>query len=504
MMANGMAEQPVKEEKPGRRIGFKRVQLFKDQILGIGSYGAVCKAKFDDLLCAAKILHPTLFDPTAQHQIIPQREHRLPSGRFELECEFLNAIRHPNIIQYLGMGQDPATNRSVLLMELMDGTLTHFLESSTQPIPYHIQVNICHDITLALSFLHSNNIVHRDLSSNNVLMISNVRAKLADFGMARFGALCPQATGLTSSMCPGTDVYMPPEAVQDKPVYAEKIDCFSFGVIIIQILTRQFPEPGERRQKVEIHHSGLPQGTLEVHLTEVDRRQNHICLVSPGHSLLPVALDCLKDTDVERPSARQLCEQVTAMKESREYSESLRALSEGSVTKQKSSTEGNGEVRWLRQQVRDFQQIIESQASGLVEKDQRIALAELENQQLRQEVRERDYRIGHMSQLLESSEQVMAEFGRQIAELGQLEQRYQPQAQRQEARNTKWLSDTNLRWRKGKNVPCPKRRCDTAILKNKVSILHRLCSCTLKYYKSWFKLPVPDYRCTPAVSYIWL
>ena len=163
-------------------------------------------------------------------------------------------------------------------------------------------------------------------------------------------------------MCPGTDVYMPPEAVQDKPVYAEKIDCFSFGVIIIQILTRQFPEPGERRQKVEIHHSGLPQGTLEVHQTEVDRRQNHISLVSPGHSLLPVALDCLKDTDVERPSARQLCEQVTAMKESHEYSESIGSLSEGSVTKQKSSTDGNGEVRWLRQQVRDFQQIIESQA----------------------------------------------------------------------------------------------------------------------------------------------
>ena len=213
MMANGMAEQPVKEEKPGRRIGFKRVQLFKDQILGIGSYGAVCKAKFDDLLCAAKILHPTLFDPTAQHQIIPQREHRLPSGRFELECEFLNAIRHPNIIQYLGMGQDPATNRSVLLMELMDGTLTHFLESSTQPILYHIQINICHDITLALSFLHSNNIVHRDLSSNNVLLMSNIRAKVTDFGMARFGDLKPQAANHTFTTCPGTDVYMPPEAV---------------------------------------------------------------------------------------------------------------------------------------------------------------------------------------------------------------------------------------------------------------------------------------------------
>ena len=63
---------------------------------------------------------------------------------------------------------------------------------SSQPIAYHIQVNICHNIiTLALSFLHSNGIVHRDLSSNNVLLIGNIRTKLADFGMARLaGSSC--------------------------------------------------------------------------------------------------------------------------------------------------------------------------------------------------------------------------------------------------------------------------------------------------------------------------
>ena len=62
-----------------KKIGFKTVILFKDQTLGIGSYGAVCRAKCDDLLCAAKIIHPTLFNPTALHQIAPHREHRLES-----------------------------------------------------------------------------------------------------------------------------------------------------------------------------------------------------------------------------------------------------------------------------------------------------------------------------------------------------------------------------------------------------------------------------------------
>ena len=56
-------------EIPKYQFNCKSVQLLKDQSLGIGSYGAVCKTKCDDLLCAAKIIHPTLFDPTA-------REHR--------------------------------------------------------------------------------------------------------------------------------------------------------------------------------------------------------------------------------------------------------------------------------------------------------------------------------------------------------------------------------------------------------------------------------------------
>ena len=79
------------------------------------------------------------------------------------------------------------------------------------------------------SILHSNKIVHRDLSSNNVLLIANGIAKVTDFGMASLSDRNRQATKVTFTMCPDTDVYMPPEAVQDKPVYTEKIDRFSFG-----------------------------------------------------------------------------------------------------------------------------------------------------------------------------------------------------------------------------------------------------------------------------------
>ena len=127
----------------------------------------------------------------------------------------MSTIRHPNIVQCLGMHQDPETGLPVLLMELMDESLTHYLERSTRLIPYNVQVNLSHDVTLALSFLHSNGITHRDLSSNNVLLIQDIRAKVADFGMARLCDLNPQTNYPTCTVCPGTDVYMPPEAVQD-------------------------------------------------------------------------------------------------------------------------------------------------------------------------------------------------------------------------------------------------------------------------------------------------
>ena len=450
-----MAERPEYQ--------FKSVQLLKDQSLGIGSYGAVCKAKCDDLLCAAKIIHPTLFDPTALQEIDPQKEHRLPIRRFEQECEFVSAIRHPNIVQCLGMFRDMDTNTvtclPVLLMELMDDSLTHFLESSTQPIPYHIQVNICHDVTLALSFLHSNNIIHRDLSGNNVLLIDNVRAKVTDFGMARLGDINPQATRFTNTRCPGTNVYMPPEAVQENPVYTEKIDCFSFGVIIIQILTRQFPNPGDRLERVKLNHPGLRKGSVLVEVPEIDRRQNHISQVDPNHSFLPIALDCLKDEGSERPSAHQLCERVADLKGMPKYIDSARTMQDKDevirsqairITENEHTISSKDEEiqqlrqqlqqerdhvsreRQLNQQLRELQQesdqTLRVNKTQLEEKERQLRYVnhqlrqlQLENDQRMEEkakqIEERERQLGHVNQQLEASEQVIAQFERRIAEL---------------------------------------------------------------------------------------
>jgi len=70
-------------------------------------------------------------------------------------------------------------------MELLDESITHFLQQSNEPLSYHLEVNQCYDISLVLAYLHLNDIIHPDLSSNSVLLIAGNRAKVVNFGVAK-------------------------------------------------------------------------------------------------------------------------------------------------------------------------------------------------------------------------------------------------------------------------------------------------------------------------------
>jgi serine/threonine protein kinase len=293
---------------------FRSLQILKTESLGRGSFGQVYKARCGDLLCAAKILHPELLTRPGAASELPAKDiHKLPVMRFESECRFMSGIRHPNIVQYLGLWQDPHISPlPVLLMELMDENLTTFLEQD-HPLPFHMQVNILQDISLALSFLHSNGIIHRDLSSNNVLMIGDRRAKVTDFGMTmRFSS----GSVLQLTENPGTAVYMPPEAHGQN--YDNSIDCFSLGVLAIQTITLLYPKPGKDVVPVE----GKP--SLLKRVPEKERRQSHIELIEHGSPLLRLALDCISDEPGSRPTAQDMCRRIEGLRESGHYSESMR------------------------------------------------------------------------------------------------------------------------------------------------------------------------------------
>ena len=272
-------EQPYYFHYQGYNINWK-------ECLGHGLYGDVYKAECDLLPCAAKVLE--------RHPDSSKISAMLDEKRF-----LLNSIRHPNIVQYLDIVVDSehASNALVLLMELLDESLTQMLEPSRQSLALHTQLNICHDIALAISYLHSKNIIHRDLSSNNVLLNAGKKAKVADFCMfgvyATNGAnTVPVLTSLNVHL--RTPDYMPPEALEEPPRYKKKLDCYSEGVIMMQICTHQ-KEPIR------------------------EERRSHLEQIDSSHPLLPLIKKCLSDHEDDRPSAADLCYILTELK--KQYSD---------------------------------------------------------------------------------------------------------------------------------------------------------------------------------------
>ena len=486
-------------------IGFKEVQLFKDQTLGIGAYGKVCRARCDNLDCAAKLLHETLFDRSAERLVSLHKEHRLPVRRFEKECEFLNAIKHPNIIQYLGIYHDSSSGLAVLLMELMDCSLTNYLETSQYlqscGVPFYIQVNICHDVTLALSFLHSNGIIHRDLSGNNILLSGqpNIRAKVTDFGMASLSdQLSPRPLCFTYTMCPGTDAYMPPEAVKEQPLYSKKIDCFSFGVIVLQILTKKFPKPKDRWKEIEVN--GF---TAFVPVPEHERRHEHINEADSESPLLRVSLDCLTDKAVYRPSSHQLCETIRRLRETHKYRESVARtpvqdeqrdqLHVTSVDKRhleeqiarlkechtlevdKLQKVIRNQAENLAEEIKQRDQIVRHQKEELYQKD--IVLQQKEEALIQRDetIKARQSEIQRLKHQLDQERVHRTMLEKKVLKFEEQQQKFPPHTHHHEVQypSPAFTAKTeveqrttkiSLRWGEGWNMPCPMERgCDAVI-----------------------------------------
>lgn len=339
-----------------REFRIENVTLYEEQELGSGAYGKVCIAKYGELPCAAKLLHPILF------RYSNSGAHSVMVRKFDQECQLLSVVKHPCIVQYLATYIHPDSGQPVLLMELIDESLTKFLEHSKSSVPLHVETDITHDISLALAYLHSNEILHRDLTGNNVLVVSGKHAKVTDFGMLKIiDAQMENNPRLRQmTICPGCPVYMPPEALKNPPIYTKKLDIFSLGVIIVQILTKQFPSPTDTSRG----------GTDN----EIERRQSHISTISSQHPLLHIALQCLKNKETHRPTSTDVCHQLVDIKNSASYLESLHSETQSTMERdslvqelQASKEETrrlNTQVDYLRAEMRQLYKIIESSSLG--------------------------------------------------------------------------------------------------------------------------------------------
>ena len=126
---------------------------------------------------------------------------------------------------------------------------------------------------------------------------------MTDFGISKIVDANPGMTHNKVTQCPGTPAFMPPEALRAKPRYSDKLDTFSLGVMIIQIITRKFPAPADA--EIVMEDDSSPTGVRIILVPELERRKDDIAKVPSDHTLLPIALHCLKDRDRERPTAAQ-------------------------------------------------------------------------------------------------------------------------------------------------------------------------------------------------------
>ena len=267
------------------------ITITDERNIGDGSYATVVPLSFRGLKCAGKKLH-TIFFENASPQ---EKEHMI--DRFQEECQLLGRLKHPNIVQFLGVHFEDGSDLPVLVMEFLHCTLSECVDRYGV-LPEQVGTGILDDVATGLCYLHGHRppIVHRDLSANNVLLSSNMTAKISDLGVAKILNLTP-ARMSQMTKCPGTLSYMPPEALRQRPSYDAKLDCFSVGVMILHVLCGRWPYPSEptrvhprKRNKV-------------IGLTEAERREEYFQQVRGDHPLVELIRGCLDNDPPQRPDA---------------------------------------------------------------------------------------------------------------------------------------------------------------------------------------------------------
>ena len=199
--------------------------LSKD-IIGQGAFGTVFKGRWQQKPCAAKML--SILGNEVYTGVSLTRHDSIQEEvltKFKWECDFMKTLRHPNIVAYYDTLFHSGSNLPVLVMELMDTSLRHYLVG-VENLSLTAQFRFSCNIAAALEFLHSKDLVHRDLCGDNILLkyTGDVPvAKVSDFGMSRLIIECPEMTHSLTAIGhrPG---YLPHEAAEFPTDYDASLD----------------------------------------------------------------------------------------------------------------------------------------------------------------------------------------------------------------------------------------------------------------------------------------
>ena len=254
------------------------------EIIGRGSYATVRRITINEQLYAAKQMHSVLLSNTAGT--------RLPLLKRALkECLLLSNLQHPNIVQFVGLHHHQGS--VTLVMECLSLLLADCLEMCPN-LPIAFKYRILQDVSQGLFYLHtcSPAIIHRDLNVNNIMLTQDFTAKIIDFESSV--TECDLAKDGTATPCPGAAFAMPPEATVQHPVYDEKLDIYSFGVLTLHVVTQELPTHPDLS-------FGLPGGQ--------ETPVSHHLMVS-DHPLLTLSTRCLQSDPLQRPSTHEIVSEI--------------------------------------------------------------------------------------------------------------------------------------------------------------------------------------------------
>ena len=231
-------EDELRKIKSQWAVDRAEIQVTEEE-LGRGSWATVSVATFRGARVAAKVIH---------NQIVSQHNVELVRREMDMAAR----IRHPNLLQFIGATQE---GEMVILTELMPTSLRKELEKEYMLPSQTTAISL--DVARALNYLHQmrpHPLIHRDINSANVLLepLSNSRwrAKVSDYGTVN---LLQQL----QTVGPGSPCYAAPEA-NDPRRQSPKMDIFSFGALLVEMLTGELPAPDERPRLLRaIRHQRL-------------------------------------------------------------------------------------------------------------------------------------------------------------------------------------------------------------------------------------------------------
>ena len=180
--------------------------------------------------------------------------------RFVREAQTAGILNHPNIVTIHDIGEDTETRTSFIAMEYIEGKNLKMLLAEKNKFTYDQIADTIAQVGEALDYAHRKGIIHRDIKPANIIITTDGKVKITDFGIAKIASSNLTSTGQFL----GTPNYMSPEQVSGAPVDGRS-DIFSLGVVLYELLTNRKPFLGDNLTAISykiVHEDFTPPAEL--------------------------------------------------------------------------------------------------------------------------------------------------------------------------------------------------------------------------------------------------